>query len=133
MYAQTTRDVVRLGERLEELADVPPLGLHVPIAVVATGDDSWPLPWYLRRFDNVSYSTRVPPKLDAPIIIASARFEDRIARRLYDRPPGKARLYVSLFPVRMEIRPWVEICCYVRHDLLEAWRNDRPWTPEGMQ
>jgi uncharacterized protein (TIGR03663 family) len=130
VYAQTVDDLVRLARRVEQLAGASPLGGDLPIDVVCTEDDSWPLPWYLRRFRNVAYSTDVPERLDAPIIIASGKFERRIVERLYDRPAGQSRLYVSLFPVRMEIRPWVDICCYVRHDLLEALRRGRPWTPQ---
>ncbi|MCX6894031.1 MAG: TIGR03663 family protein [Verrucomicrobia bacterium] len=47
-YAHTGEDIVRLPERLQQIAKPNSL-----IAVVAA--DAWPLPWYLRKFSHVGY------------------------------------------------------------------------------
>jgi len=48
VYAQTSRDIFPITERLKELADIHTEGYNMPIQVVCPEDDYWPLPWYLR-------------------------------------------------------------------------------------
>jgi uncharacterized protein (TIGR03663 family) len=70
VYAQTSRDVLNLVERLRHLAETHPLGSAVPVYVAAP--NFWPLPWYLRGYANVGYWDEAPPDFDAPIVIVSA-------------------------------------------------------------
>jgi len=51
-YAHTGEDILRLPERLEELAKARNLS-QPRIAVVMA--DAWPLPWYLRKFSNTGF------------------------------------------------------------------------------
>ncbi len=51
-YAHTLEDLLRLPDRLTELAQQEHL-TSPRIAVVAA--DAWPLPWYLRKFPNTGY------------------------------------------------------------------------------
>src|SRR5882724_5480263 len=44
---------MRLVDRIREVAKVSPSRKSVSIKVVSA--DMWPLPWYLRDFENVSY------------------------------------------------------------------------------
>ena len=70
VYGHSSRGVVRLGERADELAALHPQGHDLPIKVYAPDPyDHWPLPWYLRRFRHVGYLQTVPDAADAPIII----------------------------------------------------------------
>jgi len=50
VYAHTPSDTVALAKRLEQLAQRAPEGHDLMIHVIA--DNSWPLPWYLRRFNE---------------------------------------------------------------------------------
>lgn len=78
-YAQPTRDVERLASWLRDLADAQPQRRATPIQVVS--DNPWPLPWYLRRFENVGYYGEMPEHLVAPIIVAAAPFTDELQTR----------------------------------------------------
>ena len=62
-YAHTMEDMLRLPDRLNELAQQEHLS-SPHIAVVAA--DSWPLPWYLRKFPNIGYwqPGQTPPPAD---------------------------------------------------------------------
>jgi uncharacterized protein (TIGR03663 family) len=56
VYAHSSTDVLNLAARMEQLAKVAPDGYNMQVHVV-TPDNYWPLPWYLRRFnqDHVGY------------------------------------------------------------------------------
>jgi uncharacterized protein (TIGR03663 family) len=57
-YVPTSRDVERMADWLDELADQLPVLDSVPVAVV--GKQYWPLPWYLRGFEKVGYYDAPP-------------------------------------------------------------------------
>jgi len=76
VYAHTLRDTVRLGRRADELAELHPAGHRMRINIFAPDPhDHWPLPWYLRRFDQdrIGFVQQLPPDprtdLDADMII----------------------------------------------------------------
>ena len=50
-------------------------GYDTMIAVAVPTPDTWPLPWYLRKYRQVGYWTRVadiPDSVDPQVVIASA-------------------------------------------------------------
>jgi len=55
-YAHPTKDILNLAARMEQLARAAPEG-HDMMVHVVTPENYWPLPWYLRRFnqDHVGY------------------------------------------------------------------------------
>jgi predicted membrane-bound mannosyltransferase len=72
LYSTPVGDFMRLVDRIREVAKVSASRKAVSIKVVSA--DVWPLPWYLRDFENVSYYTssiNARPEL-AYIIIGSA-------------------------------------------------------------
>jgi len=58
VYSQTTKDFVRMTERIKSLIKLKPESLHL-IAVVMSHLKYWPLPWYFRGRGNfrIGYST----------------------------------------------------------------------------
>lgn len=58
-YVPTSPDVERMAAWLEKLADWHPELTAEPVTVV--GSYYWPLPWYLRSFDQVGYWETMPP------------------------------------------------------------------------
>ncbi|MHC4300786.1 MAG: flippase activity-associated protein Agl23, partial [Planctomycetota bacterium] len=50
VYAHPTREVFAVVEKIEEYASVHEDGRHMPIEIICTEGDYWPLPWYLRDF-----------------------------------------------------------------------------------
>jgi uncharacterized protein (TIGR03663 family) len=82
VYAQPVSDVTEIKRRAEELAEVHPQKFAMVIKVISSDAYYWPLPWYLRRFDNVGYWTSIPPDPDAPVVFASPEFDEELTSRL---------------------------------------------------
>jgi len=83
VYAHTGVDAMELVAGIEKAA----AGLqgHATLIVVAAPiADTWPLPWYLRRYKNVGYWTQVdqiPVGVTPAIIVAAADQGDAVAAR----------------------------------------------------
>jgi hypothetical protein len=89
---------------------------------VVCSQDHWPIPWYLRKFTNVSYWKQpdhfVKP---APVIIVSSDLEADTLKILSQQSvPGSQNIYVSLFDKKyIELRPAFYIAGLVQKDLYE--------------
>jgi predicted membrane-bound mannosyltransferase len=127
VYAQAVDDVVRVADIVRNVADSTPEGAAMPVQIVCTGDDYWPLPWYLRSFRHAGWwSSLQQDFVPTPIILASPDIEESLMQRLYESPPpGERYLYVPLFTTRMDLRPGKEIRGYVRHDVWEQYQRER--------
>jgi len=55
VYTQTSSDVPRILDQIEQMAEETGLGKDLPIAVDSRDAFSWPWVWYLRNYHNVSY------------------------------------------------------------------------------
>ncbi|MGB9893913.1 MAG: flippase activity-associated protein Agl23, partial [Candidatus Saccharicenans sp.] len=55
VYAQTSPDFMRLVARVEELSQASKEGKNTFIRVIAPPEETWPLPWYLRKYTRVGY------------------------------------------------------------------------------
>jgi len=115
VYAHSSTDVLRLVERLEDLAAVHPDGRDLVVKVVAPGADYWPLPWYLRRFPRVGYWTDLPENVDADVIVAAVDLEDALGAKLED---GYLQEYFGL-------RPEVLLTVYIRAGLWAVFMETR--------
>jgi uncharacterized protein (TIGR03663 family) len=114
VYAQTSTDFLRLVRAVEGIAAVHPEHERMLIKVAAPPDETWPLPWYLRKFERVGYWTDIAQAgdlRDAPVVITSAGFADAAERDLGDG-------YQSAF---YGLRPEVVLSLQVRHDLWDAF------------
>jgi len=85
VYAHTAPDAMRLVRRVQEVAEVSPHGRDMIIKVI-TPENYWPLPWYLRGFnqDHVGYYHEVPDDCDASVIITSPEWTEQIDARTKD-------------------------------------------------
>lgn len=85
VYAHTGMDALKLVKAIEESAQKK-MGqgrYACAIAIVTPASDYWPLPWYLRKFNNVGYwSTvaEVPAAFKPDILIVSADQGDQAER-----------------------------------------------------
>jgi uncharacterized protein (TIGR03663 family) len=103
VYAQTSADVVSLNETLSGLAGVDPDGRHLLVKVMAPGNDYWPMPWYLRTFDQVGWWGELPPDPFAPVIIVSTKLtaafptnETLVSAGMFElRPDNFVEMYVQ--------------------------------------
>jgi len=110
VYAQTDRGILQLVQALSRETDKLPSRNHTPIYVASP--DYWPLPWYLRDYDQVAYTGSLPatvggpPQFSQPIIIASVSQQSEL-----DGLPGWRAL-----PQAFTLRPGVELVIYVRDE-----------------
>jgi uncharacterized protein (TIGR03663 family) len=127
VFAHTSADILKLVDRVRELAQLSPEGRGVTVKVMAPDDDYWPLPWYLRDFKNVGYYSSVPPDPMAPIVIASVQFEASLETR-----PGRSHLMAGLYELRPQPAgvPPTTFELYVRMDLWQAYLKAHPPKPD---
>jgi hypothetical protein len=83
-YAHTGEDLLRLPDRLQELASQYNLA-NPRIAVVAA--DAWPLPWYLRKFPQVGFWQPDQNTGPADFYITSTDVSDKLSLQLKDFRP----------------------------------------------
>jgi uncharacterized protein (TIGR03663 family) len=109
VYAHTSADVFNLVQKVESLAAASPQGHKTLVMVMAPENEYWPLPWYLRRFDQIGYFGQVPDAPFAPIMIVSAQLHARLDEK-------KTHVMVGY----SELRPQVFFELYVE---LELWKH----------
>ncbi|HEX7572299.1 MAG TPA: flippase activity-associated protein Agl23 [Bacteroidota bacterium] len=103
-------------------------GGALPLQVVSSGDDYWPLPWYLRALPRVGWWNDVGEAfVPTGVILASPEFEPALLKKMYETPPpGERKLYVPLFDRPMFLRPGKELRGYIALDLLNAMQTGKP-------
>jgi predicted membrane-bound mannosyltransferase len=111
-YVPTRRDVETIEPWLLQLAKKAPGNSLEPIAVIGSG--YWPLPWYLRSFNNIGYWQEPPPKLEAfPLVFCVPESADAVI----------AKLAATHTPLPRGLRANVAITLFVRNDIWKAWMN----------
>ncbi|MDI6697496.1 MAG: TIGR03663 family protein [Candidatus Saccharicenans sp.] len=126
VYAQTSPDFMRLVSRVEELVSVSKEGREMPVKVIAPPEETWPIPWYLRKFSRVGYwtsSEQVEELEPAECAILSAG-ESR------KRSEAELDSYVLQY---YSLRPDVLMVLAVREDLWENYRLRKYTTPPGAE
>lgn len=117
VYAQTSKDLLRLVDRVRAIARVYDRAEPLVIKVMAPGGDYWPLPWYLREFSNVGWWSEVTADPYAPMMIVNARFNAEL-----DERSEKKWLMVGMF----EHRPTVALELYVAFELWKKYIESLP-------
>jgi uncharacterized protein (TIGR03663 family) len=109
-YVPTRPDIERLETWLGEVRKAAPAGMLEPVAV--TGSGYWPLPWYLRAFENTGYWSEPPPDLaEFPLVFSMPETADAVTRAL-------AKTHVWL---PRGLRAGVPLHVFVRNDVWELW------------
>ncbi len=134
VYAHTGEDIFAIEKVVRDVAAVHPDGTRMHLQVICPGYDYWPLPWYLRDFPRVGYWSMVQNEVvSAELILAMPSVEEALMTRLFELPPpGQRHMYMPLFDRRMELRPSVEICGYIRKDLWDRYQASRSPNPDTV-
>jgi uncharacterized protein (TIGR03663 family) len=109
VYAQTVPDLLNLVQKVEGLARVAPAGYGTVVKVIAPGGDYWPLPWYLRRFQQIGWYNQLPSDPFAPVVVISSKLDARL-----DEKSDRKWIMAGI----SEMRPGVFLELYVE---LELW------------
>ena len=118
VYAQTSPDLLKLVNRVEDLAALHPDGNGMLIKVVAGPYETWPLPWYLRRFNRVGYWTDAAAAGgpgDAAVFITDTEQAGRLESILNE----------SFLSEYYGLRPNVFLVLHIRSDLWEEFLKTR--------
>lgn len=97
VYAHTGRDAIKLVASIEKAA-ADAQGFDTFIAIAVPPSDTWPLPWYLRKYKNVGYWTNVdqiPADLN-PVIVVAAADQGDIADKRFGK--GKHSNFYGIRP-----------------------------------
>ncbi len=111
-YVHPNTDVLKIGERIERLAELSPQGRKLLIKVISK--DYWPLPWYLRQFENVGYWSEMPDAPDASVIIVSAKLQDILEAKISQKYQIEYR----------GLRPGVILLVYIEEKLWSRFMED---------
>ena len=66
VYTQTAPDIVALRDRIDVLAQKSGLGENLPIVIDPTDGFAWPWAWYLRDYNEFSYTNPAEPNYSPP-------------------------------------------------------------------
>ncbi|MBI5864770.1 MAG: hypothetical protein HZB38_09725 [Planctomycetes bacterium] len=117
VYAHTVNDLLNLAGWIDQIAAVHPLGRDLPIHVCATADDFWPLPWYLRRYRNVGYWSKVPDAADAAVVVISSDLAEDFESMRRNEYPTQAHY---------GLRPGTVLSAYIDADTWKRFRAAQP-------
>lgn len=114
-YVPTGGDIETLEAWLKELRQVVPGGMLEPVAVIGT--DYWPLPWYLRSFDQIGYWPDPPQDLtQMPLVFALPDAAEAVITKLEK----------SHAAVPRGLRASVPVWLLVRNDIWQRWMEPDP-------
>jgi uncharacterized protein (TIGR03663 family) len=117
-YAHTSPDIFNLIDMIDRVAEAGPD--DEPPIIQVLYDDSWPLPWYLRRYEHVGVGSDQSIHPQAGIIVAKQKSSTDP-----DAVQSLAQLQTRLGsdwrgPQSFALRPRVFLAVYIRDDLFEA-------------
>jgi uncharacterized protein (TIGR03663 family) len=107
VYAHTKREYLDMIAEVNRIAARVGTGYQTKINVAAP--EYWPMPWYLRDYENVGYQSRVIPTATDAIIIASATQSAEMQTM-----HGTNYQLVGTYPMR----PGVTLNLYARRDIV---------------
>jgi predicted membrane-bound mannosyltransferase len=111
VYAHTKRDMLKMIDRIESIAQKNGTGTDTGVAIVSP--DYWPLPWYFRNYKKVGYYAQIVPTTE-PIIIGSKAQEDQLTAQYSDRYDViNSGADDGAYP----LRPGVDLLLLVRRDV----------------
>ena len=127
-YSHPENDVKEIEFLVNQIGQNVTDGDEIYISVSMPANDYWPLPWYLRKFNNVAWEDSMRMDISRfEIILSSPEFEEELVNYLYELPqPGERNLYVPLFDKREELRPGIEISGYIKKDLYDEYSKSNP-------
>jgi len=111
-YVHPNTDVLKIEERIKQLAALSPDGQELRVNVIS--EEYWPLPWYLRHFDQVGYWSEMPAHPDASVIIVSVKFQEALDTKLLKQYQVEYR----------GLRPGVILLIYIEQELWNHYLHE---------
>lgn len=115
-YVPTTPDIETLVPWLREVGEAAPGIPLEPVAVIGT--EIWPLPWYLRSFEQIGYwqePQKIVAELDRfPLVFAVTESADYLMMELAE----------THIPVPRGLRFEVPVTVFIRYDVWDCWMEE---------
>ncbi|MFH2043047.1 MAG: hypothetical protein ABIJ35_11070, partial [Acidobacteriota bacterium] len=114
VYAQTSTDFLNLVQRIRDLASLHAQKKQMLIKVVAGPYETWPLPWYLRDFEQIGYwggLEEAGSLADAAVVITDKKNTEMLPASFLESVQSE---YYGL-------RPEVLLAVHIRKDLWDAF------------
>ena len=111
-YVHPNTDVLEIEKRMKQLAELTLDGQDLSVKVIS--EEYWPLPWYLRNFEQVGYWSEMPAHPDASVIIVSAGFQEALDKKLLKQYQVEFR----------GLRPGVILLVYIERELWNKYLNE---------
>lgn len=116
VYAHPLPEILQIIEQVDRLSRIHPQGEAMRIDVICPDNDYWPLPWYLRHYQQIAWGEAIdktqPP---APLILTMPDMLPSMANHISGYyPPGQKELYVEFFDQPIFMRPQIEICGFIQ-------------------
>jgi len=119
VYAQTSPDIRNLVAKIEKFAQASPKGSALLLKIIALEGDYWPLPWYLRKFQNTGWYEALPQDPFADVMVVSAKLHAELDEK-------QRHLMIGIF----QLRPQVFLECYVEKSLWIRYLERNPPKPD---
>jgi uncharacterized protein (TIGR03663 family) len=113
VYAQTLPNILKLTERVHELAGFGD-GRDTVLKVISPNNDYWPLPWHFRDFNQIGWWDALPEDPYAPVMVVSAKLGAALDE-------NGTHLMIGYF----ELRPGVFLELYVEMELWKKYLAER--------
>lgn len=104
-YVHTSRDLPKLVERIQKT--INEASLSTPLQINVMAEEYWPLPWYLRMYENTGYWNEIPDAPYSHMMIVSATLADELNEE-------KLENYTAEF---RGLRPGIILLLYIHEDL----------------
>ncbi|MDX1680918.1 MAG: TIGR03663 family protein [Akkermansiaceae bacterium] len=109
-YVPTRSGVEKMGNWLQDLKEMD--GHLGTVAVV--GSSHWPVPWYLRKFDQVGYWLEPPPKVESyPVVVSMHEHIEKLTEQLDETHE----------PFTYGLRDGVPMRMFLSRELWQQWIN----------
>lgn len=112
-YSSTLPGISDLGDFVQKLVRLRP---DEPASVQVIGEDVWPLPWYLRKVQNVTYLNEIPNADLSTLLIVTPNHLEQFQHRT------KGKYVDLLYP----LRSGYPLHLMVQSGLWETWQNSDP-------
>ena len=116
LYAHTVSDAARLRTRIFESGHVSQKYNSLPVAFIM-GETPWPMPWFLRNYENIGYwKDSIPDNIgDFDIIVTDYKTNANVIKRLNDPSDYVHELY--------GLRKNLILNVYIKKQLFEKLMN----------
>jgi uncharacterized protein (TIGR03663 family) len=117
VYAQPVPEIAKLKTFAEDIARASGDGDRMVVKVVWNDPYYWPIPWYLRRLENVGYWAQLPQDPIAPLVLFAPEMDEALTAKL-----DPTHIMTGFYG----LRPGIPVGTFVDMKVWEKYLKARP-------